>query len=284
MTTLSEKMKTEMELRGFSDSTKSVYFRMVKALHEYYDGFPMAKLSDTQIKTYLLALFSEKKISPATYNLNIQALRFFYEIVLHKPISKYTLPRMREPKKLPDILSSSEVEKLIETALNIKVRTIFILAYGSGIRLTEVASLSIHDIDSKRMMIHVRNGKRSKDRYAVLSPVVLEALRTYWRKCRSKINCQEDWLFPGRDSKKHISIRTITYYFHAAMKRAGIKKSVSFHSLRHSFATHALEFSGDLFKVKELLGHAAIQSTVLYLHMTEKKLGTIKSPIDHLNI
>jgi site-specific recombinase XerD len=284
MTTLIKKMKAEMELRGFSASTKYVYLRMVTALYEYYNKRSLSKLSDKQIKHYLLKLISKKKIAPATYNLNIQSLKFFYEVVLRQPISKYTLPRMREPKKFPDILSSFEVEKLIKSAESIKARTIFIVAYGSGLRLSEIASLTISDIDSKRMVIHVRKGKRSKDRYALLSPVMLKVLRNYWCKYRSKIHCREKWLFPGTNSKKHVSARTITYYFHAAKKRANITKAVTFHSFRHSFATHTLESGGNLFQVKELLGHASIKSTVPYLHMTEKKLGILKSPIDNINI
>lgn len=284
MTTLREKMKNEMILRGYAKSTQKNYLLELTKLYKYYGECSPAKLTEEEIKTYLLHLTLEKKLSPGSRNATISALRFFYEVILDCKISKRALPRARDFKKLPDVLSTAEVERIIKASSNIRNRTIFIIAYGAGLRISEIAHLKIKDIDSDRMIFHIRNGKGHKDRYAVLSPIVLEALRIYWQKCRFKIKCNKNWIFPGRNPDEPISTRAIMHAFTKVKKRADITKAGGIHSLRHAFATHALESGGDLYTIKELLGHSLIKTTVRYLHMTEKRLGTIKSPIDKLNI
>jgi len=284
MITLSEKMKREMILKGMAAGTQKNYLRVISKLYEYYNKYPLAKLTEEQIKTYLLDVASRKKMLASTYNTNIYALRFFYKIVLHRSISKHFLPHMKPRRKLPDILSALEVEQIIKAARNIKQRAMFIVAYGAGLRSSEIKHLRIRDIDSKRMVMHICNGKGGKDRYAILSPTVLKTLRTYWKKCRSKIKCQEDWLFPGRNPHQPISNRAIQDAFTKTKARAGITKLGCTHSLRHAFATHSLEAGMDLYTIKELLGHALIKTTVRYLHMTTKQIGKAKAPIDKLNI
>ncbi len=185
MTTLREKMKQEMILRGFSAGTQKLYLHAITALSQYYRCSP-AKLSEEEIKSYLLFLILERKLSASTYNVIIHGLKFFYEIVLHKKIANLMLPRRKEPQKLPDILSPDEIEQIIKVTKNLTYRTMFILSYGAGLRASEVVNLTVKDIDSQRGMIHIRAGKGNKDRYVILSPVMLDCLRTYWVKCRSK--------------------------------------------------------------------------------------------------
>jgi site-specific recombinase XerD len=283
MTTLREKMKQEMILRGMAISTQKNYLKVVSKLNKYYKSYPLAKLTGEQIKTYLLHIACKKKISAGFYNAHVQALRFFYRIVLDKPISDRFLPRMRSTVKYPEILSSSEVAQIIKSTFNIKQKTIFILAYGAGLRVSEIAHLKLKNIDSKRMLLHICNSKGGRDRYAVLSPIVLKALRIYWQKYRSKIKSQGGWVFPGRDIHKPISVRTIGYVFTKAKIRAGITKSGGIHSLRHAFATHALDAGINLYTIKELLGHALIKTTSVYLHMTTKQLSEVEVPIEKLN-
>jgi site-specific recombinase XerD len=193
---------------------------------------------------------------------------------------------MKEPQKLPDILSQSEVERIIKVTLNLKYRTIFILIYGAGLRISEAASLRLTDIDTERSTIHIRNGKRGKDRYVTLSQVMLSALRAYWKTCGSKITDQNnspEFIFTGA-SEKAISTTSIDNMYRRSKALAGINKQGGIHGLRHAFATHALEFGVDLFAIKQLLGHTNISSTARYLHMTDKARQIIQSPVDRLNL
>lgn len=285
MTTLRDKMKQEMTLRGFSSGTKDNYLRAVVKLNEHYNRNP-AKLTEEEIKTYLLFLLANKPIAASTYNIHIHGLKFFYETVLGKKMVAIRLPRHKEPQKLPDILSPSEVERIINATTNLKYRTLFILIYGAGLRAAEAASLCVHDIDSERSVIHVRNGKGGKDRYVILSPLMLNALRVYWKQCRLKTSNQEqssNYIFIG-SSGKSISTASIAAMYRRAKEHASIKKQGGIHSFRHAFATHALEAGADLYSIKELLGHAAITSTVRYLRMTDKTRQLIQSPVERLSI
>jgi integrase/recombinase XerD len=281
MTTLREKMKEEMQLRGLSTGTQKKYLYELTKLRNYYQLSP-AKLSQEEIKAYLLYLIKERKLAPSTHNVVVHALRFFYDMVLRRTISYHDFPLIKEPKKLPDILSTTEVASIIKAVVNIKQRAILVLAYGAGLRSSEVANLKTEDIDSKRMQIHIRNAKGGKDRYVVLSPVMLEILRNYWRESRSKI--ESSWLFPGQFPTKPITTATVATVFKTAKERAVIKKRGGVHSLRHAFATHSLEAGEDLYTIKQLLGHSCIESTARYLRLTNNKMKSIKLPIEALNI
>lgn len=281
MTTLREKMKAEMTLRGLSINTQKKYLYEVIKLNKHYQLSP-AKLKQEEIKKYLLYLISECKLAASTYNVAVHALRFFYDIVLQRIISYHDFPLSKEPKKLPDILSVSEVASIIKATINIKHRTILVLIYGAGLRSSEAAKLKIEDIDSKRMQMHIRNGKGGKDRYVVLSPVMLDMLRNYWRKSRSKI--QSDWIFSNQTLDKPITTATIGAVYKKAKKSVGITKKGGVHSLRVAFATHSLEAGEDLYTIKQLLGHSCILSTARYLRLTNNKMRSIKSPIEALNI
>ena len=183
MTSLREKMKQEMTLRGLASGTQEHYLRAIIKLHDHYSRSP-AKLSEDEIKSFLLFVISNQPCAASTYNVMIHGLKFFYEVVLNKKMVAINLPRKKEPQKLPDILSQSEVARIIKATLNLKHRTIVILIYGAGLRASEVGSLCVKDIDSERSVIHIREGKGKKDRYVMLSPFMLISLRTYWRECR----------------------------------------------------------------------------------------------------
>lgn len=292
MTTLREKMKLEMILRGFSIGTQDHYLRSIVKLHDHYNQSP-AKLSEEEIKSFLLFVISHKPCAASTYNVMIHGLKFFYEIVLNKKMVAINLPRIKEPQKLPDILSQNEVARIIKATLNLKYRTILILIYGAGLRASEVASLSVKDIDSERSVIHIREGKGKKDRYVMLSPFMLASLRTYWRECRLKSSKSSapnqnreknrDFIFIGQ-SGNALSATSIGAIYKRSKKLAGINKQGGVHALRHAFATHALEAGADLYAIKQLLGHASITSTVRYLRMTEKTLQSIQSPVDQLDL
>ena len=285
MSNLRQKMKQEMTLRGFSQGTQENYLRSVIKLHDHFKQNP-AKLSDAEIKSFLLML-SSQPIAASTYNIHIHGLKFFYEKVLNRPMVAIQLPRKREPQKLPDILSTSEVERIIKATTDLKYRTLFILIYGAGLRASEAASLRTGDIDRSRSVIHIRCGKGGKDRYVILSPVMLDALTTYWKQCRSKYqahNQQEnDFIFLGA-TRRALSYSSIGIVYRRSKLKAGIRKQGGVHALRHGFATHALESGADLFTIKQLLGHSSVTSTVRYLRMTDKTLQLIQSPVDKLKL
>jgi len=189
------------------------------------------------------------------------------------------LPTTKVTYKLPDILSANEVERVIKAVGNIKYRTLFMVIYGAGLRVSEAVNLRISDIDRDRMTLHIRNAKGGKDRYVILSPVVYQALRDYWKACRFK-----DYLFPGKKAGQSLSTQQAAQAFKSAKHRAGINKVGGIHSFRHAFATHLLESGADIFAIKTLLGHASIQSTVRYLDFVPNRHKNLVSPIDHLKL
>jgi integrase/recombinase XerD len=281
MPTLREKMKQEMQLRSLSSGTQKKYLYEVVKLYDHYKLSP-AKLSMDEIKKYLLHLLLERKLAASTYNVAVHSLRFFYDVVLRRAIHYHDFPLTKGKKKLPDILSTVEVANLIKAATNTKQRAMLVLAYGAGLRAAEVAHLKTKDIDSSRMQIHIRDAKGGKDRYVILSPVMLDELRSYWRKSRKKI--QSDWLFPGQSRDKAITAASVAVAFNKAKKSIGLTKNGGVHSLRHAFATHSLEAGEDLYTIKQLLGHSCIESTARYLRLTNNKMQSIKSPVDALSI
>jgi len=185
----------------------------------------------------------------------------------------------RTAKKLPDVLSQEEVQHIIKSTTNLKHRTMIIVTHGAGLRPSEVVNLKVSDIDSQRMTLHIRQGKGRKDRYALLSPVMLQALRNYWRTYKPRI-----WLFTGEHPDKPMPVHTTNMIFKRIKERLGIKKNGGFHILRHSFATHLLESGANLFHIQKLLGHRRSSTTTSYLHMASLKQTGIQSPIDQLQI
>lgn len=279
MPTLRERMKQEMQLVGLALTTQSIYLKAVVRLQEHYPQQALPKLSAEQIRAYLLHL-KKQSFAPNTYNVQVYGLRFFYCVTLRQPLRKLDLPTTKVTYKLPSILNSDEVKQIIESTGNIKHRALLITIYGAGLRVSEAVNLRTTDIDGKRMTLHIRCGKGGKDRYVILSPVVYQTLQTYWRACRF-----EEIVFPRHNNlEQALSISSASQVFKRAKAQAAIKKEGGIHSLRHAFATHLLESGGDIFAIKELLGHASIHSTVRYLEFVPGRHKDLLLPIERLEL
>jgi site-specific recombinase XerD len=269
-----EKMVQDMQLRGLSEGTQINYISRVKILQRFY-GRPAEELGEEEIRDFLQHLITEKKQSASSVNVFNAALKFFYKTTLKTKWDNERIPRMKKTKKLPVVLTIEEVQALFDATKNLKHKCILMTTYGSGLRVSEVTRLKIIDIDSKNMSIFVRQGKGKKDRYTVLSQRNLELLREYWTKYHPS-----DWLFEGSEKGKHITSGSVQSIIHASATKAGIKKLVTVHTLRHSFATHLLEANVNLFYIKQLLGHTDIKTTAIYLHMVNINAFNLKSPLD----
>ena len=210
-------------------------------------------------------------------NATVSALRFFFNVTLDRPDLAKHLSFMREPRKVPVVLSPEEVARFLEAAPSIKYKAALSVAYGAGLRVSEVVSLKVSDIDSKRMMLRVEQGKGRKDRHAMLSPVLLELLRDWYR-----IAHPQGWLFPGQNPASPMTTRQLTRACHAAADMAEIAKRVTPHTLRHSFATHLLEQNIDIRVIQVLLGHAKLETTALYTRVATNTIREVRSPLDHL--
>ena len=222
-------------------------------------------------------------VQPPTINGSVSALRFLFSVTLDRPDLSRRLVLARFPRKLPAVLSVEEVGRLLEAAPGPKYRAVLGTAYGAGLRVSEVAALKIGDIDSTRMLIRVEQGKGRKDRNAMLSPQLLELLRLWWREGKRRgVMLPQGWLFPGRNSLEPISTRQINRAVHEAAEAAGIKKRVSPHTLRHSFATHLLEQDVDIRVIQVLLGHSKLDTTALYARVATKTIRSVTSPLEHL--
>ncbi len=272
---LKEQMKGDLELRCYSKETEKEYLRYVKHFAKYFKVSP-AKMGQAEVRAYLLHLKRDEKAGPATMKGNVAALKFLYTHTLKRHEEVASIPWPKVPRPLPDILSGSEVGCLLTSIHSFHHRVITMTAYGSGLRIGEVCSLKPGDIDSKRMLIHIRDGKRQRDRFVMLPERVLLWLREYWRMARPK----SEWLFPGRDPKQHISREAAAEAMQKAAKEAGITKHVTPHILRHSFATHLLETGTDIRTIQVLLGHNSIRTTERYTHVSKAHVGRVKSPLD----
>jgi integrase/recombinase XerD len=222
-------------------------------------------------------------VRPPSINSAVAALRFFFTVTLERPDLARRLTIVREPRRLPAVLSVEEVTLLFAAAPGPKYKAAFATAYGAGLRVSEVVALKVGDVDSKRMLLRVEQGKGRKDRHAMLSPQLLERLRAWWREGRRLgVLLPRGWLFPGRNPLDPLSTRQLNRAVYAAAKAAGIKKRVSPHALRHSFATHLLEQDTDIRVIQVLLGHAKLDTTALYTRVANKTIRTVTSPLDRL--
>src|SRR6056297_773884 len=277
MSKLLQTMKVDLELKGYSPKTVEAYLRYSKQFLNYYQK-PIEQLHTDEIRNYLHYLIVIKKCSHSYVNVNYSALKFLYRNTLNQQWNIDKIPRMKKEKKLPVILSKTEVRNIFKVAKNLKHKAILTTVYSAGLRISEVRNLTITDIDSKNMQIRVQQAKGKKDRYTLLSQNNLSLLRDYWKEYRP-----DYWLFPGVPPTKAISARTIQGFFKNYLNKTKITKKATVHTLRHCFATHLLEAGVDIFHMQKLLGHASPKTTARYIHLTHKDIIDVKSPFDMID-
>ena len=283
MTQLRKMMLEELERRNYAQSTTRAYLRTIEDLARYFKR-PPDQLGPEHIREYQAYLFRERKLSPNTVNQRTGALRFFFIVVLKKPWSIAETPYPRRNFRLPKVLSQEQVANLIDSATTPFYRAILMTLYATGLRRAELAGLKVSDVDSERMVIHVRGGKGRKDRDVMLSPVLLDTLRQYWRSLRRRPNI---WLFPGNrwhTGERPITTKVVWKACREAAERAGLGPDVHPHTLRHCFATHLLEAGADLRTIQILLGHRDLEETTIYLHLSNLHLNATASPLDRLSL
>jgi site-specific recombinase XerD len=268
-----EKLEIEMRARKYSLHTIQSYIYYNKAFCRVVQKTP-GMVNEDDVKKYLAYLDEAQDFSTSAMNLAISSLKFFYTNVLKTSVVKY-LHRPRQDKRLPGILSKSEIQLILNTEKNPKHRLLLMLAYSSGLRVSEVVALRKEHIDFSRKTVFVYAGKGRKDRYTLLSDRAAQFIREY-----CSLYSVKDWLFTGQNPRSHLSIRSAQNIFEKALRNTPIKKSVSIHSLRHAFATHLLENGIDIKSIQNLLGHASLKTTARYTHVARKNVLKIKSPLD----
>ena len=275
MTTIRTQFIQQMQLKGYSKNSIQSYVDCLIGISKHYKISPDL-LSDQQIRDYLQFCIVEKKLSTSYINQCVSALKILFVQVLKKEWDSFSIPRIKREKKLPVVLSKEEVKAVLNEVKNIKHRTILTLIYSAGLRVGEAIKIKVQDIDSNRMQIRIRQAKGAKDRYVVLSPVMLNLLRTYYSLYHPK-----DFLFPSQMAEQ-ISDRTVQCFFKDACVKSRLNKKVSVHVLRHSFATHLIEQGVSLPIIQQLLGHKSLRTTSVYLHVQQYTIDKIKSPLDFL--
>jgi integrase/recombinase XerD len=283
MTLLRQRMLDELQRRNYSPSTFRGYILAVKQFAKYFDKSP-DKLGTEEVRRFQLYLLNEKKLQPQTVKMRIAALRFLYKKTLRRrDLDIDDLPFPKTPKKLPVVLSHEEVTSLIEAAPNLTYRTILMLLYGTGMRRAEVPRLKVGDIDSDRMIIHIRQGKGRRDRDVPMSPKLLEALRAQYRRKRPNT-----YLFSSSAGQlginNPISDKTVWHAVRGAAKRAGLTKTIGPHTMRHTFATHLCEAGADLRTIQLLLGHSCLKDTLIYLHLSQRHLRAVVNPLEQITL
>lgn len=276
MTPLRQKMMEELELRGASPKTVRIYVDCVARFARHFNKSP-EKLGAEELRAYLLYLLEERKVALGTYKQALAALRFLYRWVLKRGDVVHDIRGPRGGRRLPVVLSFDEVHRFFAAIPSFKHRTLLMFAYAAGLRVAEAANVRVCDIDSERMVIRVVQGKRKKDRYTILSPLLLGMLRHYGWAARPT-----DYLFPGRGKSGVVRSSTVQRACIEARHRAGLIKEVTPHTLRHSFATHLLEAGTNLRVIQELLGHASPRTTAIYTHVSTELIAQTKSPLDLL--
>jgi len=278
---LRERMLQDMTMRGFGAHTQKDYVRHVRSFASFL-GRPPDTATMEDLRRYQVDQH-ERAVGPATINGAVSALRFLYGITLRRPEMALGLVVVRCMPKLRVVLSVEETARLIEAAPGVKYKAALSVAYGAGLRVSEVAHLKVDDIDSTRMMIRVEQGKGRKDRNAMLSPHLLDLLRQWWREGKRRgVMLPHGWLFPGQNGTDPISTRQLHRVVQEAAERAEIRKRVSPHTLRHSFATHLLEQGVDIRVIQVLLGHVNINTTGIYTQVSSKTMRAVASPLDQI--
>lgn len=270
-------LQREMRLRNYSHKTIKAYRSGIRSFLRYLGPTDPRCVDVERLRSFLLHLMEDQGYAAASVNQVINALRFLYVEVFRLPFAVGDIPRPAKERQLPVVLSLEEVRCIFDVVGNLKHRVLLMVAYFAGLRVSEVVALRPEDLDSNRKMIHLRGAKGGKDRYALLSDGVLSCLREYWREYKPR-----DWLFEGQDPRRHYSVRSAEQVFTDAAARAGIRKRVSIHSLRHAFATHLLEQGIDIRYIQDLLGHQSIRTTEIYTHVSRRRLEMIQSPIEQI--
>jgi integrase/recombinase XerD len=276
MTPLRQRMLEDMGIRNFASNTQSSYVLQVRAFSRYF-GQPPENLGPEEIRTWQVHLLKDKKLTPKSIGIAAAALRFLYKVTLKRDWAVEEIPLPKQPLKLPVILSREEILHFFECIGSVKHRTILMVAYAGGLRVTEATRLKVSDIDSQRMVLRVDQGKGQKDRDVMLSPRLLEMLREWWKVARP-----ETWLFQGAIPGRPITRGAVEQACQKAHRMSGIRKPITPHSLRHAFATHLLESGTDVRTIQLLLGHRSLGTTSRYLKIATSTLCATTSPFDLL--
>ncbi len=272
---LRNRMEGDLLLKAVADVTRAEYLRCAFHFAAHYRRSP-AELGADEVRAYLLHLTRDLHYSPANLKMQVAALKFLYTVTLNRPDVVARIPYPKIPRVLLDIPSPGEVAKVLGALRSPKYRMLLCCAYGAGLRVSEACNLCIGDIDSQRMVIHVRAGKGGRDRYAMLSPVLLDSLRQYYRTERPA----KPFLFPGHTPGKPVRPEGVQTALRIALTHSGVSKRITPHTLRHAFATHSLEAGTDLRVIQVLLGHATIRTTTRYLHVSTRLIASTRSPLD----
>lgn len=277
MTALRQRFIDDMTLRGLAPRTQRNYIAHVAHYARFFRRSPEL-LDQEAVREYLLYLLEERKLSPEAVNQHVSALKFLYLTTLEMPWSDADFPRVRRPHKLPVALSQEEIAQFFDHVPGLRYRAALMLCYGAGLRVSEAVAVKVSDIDSQRKLIRIEQGKGRKDRYAMLSPRLLQVLRTYWRAARP-----EQYLFPSPRRGRHLNAASLQQACHEAWLRSGLRKRITVHTLRHSFATHLLENGTDVRIVQVLLGHSLLETTARYTAVTPQLIGATLSPLDRMD-
>lgn len=275
---LHDRMEGDLILKAYSPHTQKAYLRGARHFARHYMRSPQ-EMGEQEVRDFLLHLVRDRNASPATQDMYVNALKFLYAVTLKRPEVVKDLSHPKRPKTLPDILSPAEVLRVFAAIRSVKYKAIIAAAYAAGLRISEVCSLSVADIDSQRMRIHVRLGKGKKDRYVMLGESLLALLRQYYQAVRP----QGKYLFPGQKPLSHISTTSVSLVLRKVIRETGLLKKVTMHSLRHCFATHLMEAGTDIRILQVLLGHSSILTTMRYTHITDRLVQKLVSPLDILH-
>lgn len=269
-------MDREIRIRGFSENTRLLYLRSMRCFVRHF-RLPPDQLGAEHVKQYQLHLAEERRVASATLNVYVAAIRFFYHHVLVVDWRVEDIPYQRKRRRLPVVLAREEVAALLAAVPNVKHLAILMTLYAAGLRVSEAVHLRVPDVDGRRMVIRIDQGKGNKDRYVMLSERLLHTLRRYWLESRP-----ETWLFPGQDLTRPLSRDAVGRFLARAVDRAGIQRRVTPHTLRHCFATHLLEAGVNIRVIQRLLGHRSLRSTEVYTHVATNYVRDTRSPLDGL--
>jgi site-specific recombinase XerD len=272
---LHDRMKEDLLLKAYSPHTQRAYLGCARHFARHYLRSP-EEMGEQEIRGFLLYLVRDRKASPATLGMYINALKFLYNVTLKRPEAVKGISHPKRPKTLPVILSPEEVLRVLAAISSVKYKAIIATAYAAGLRISEVCGLRLADIDSQRRRLHIRAGKGKKDRYVMLGESLLALLRQYYQEARPK----GEYLFPGQKPQRPISTTAVRQVLRKVIRETGLAKRVTMHTLRHCFATHLLEAGTDIRILQVLLGHSSIRTTLRYTHITDRLVQKLVSPLD----